>query len=182
VLDGEAMRFRSVLVADDDVLLLAALARSMRGRGIDVYTATSRALALDLARLHRPDWALVDLQLGHDNGLDLLRDLRAFDQAIQLILITGHSTVSNTVEAMRAGARDVVPKPFTVTEIFEHVRPAMVEGQPRHQIDQQIDHQIDDLIETASVDRVIYEHVHRVLVACAGNQSEAARQLQKPRS
>lgn len=162
-----ARAVRSVLVADDDELLLVTLARSLRGRGIEVHAATNRAAASQLARVHRPDAALVDLQLGRDNGLDLLRDLREFDPNIQLIVITGHSTPSNTVAALRAGALDLVPKPFSVTEILQRVR-AEAAGPVE--------------IETPSLDRVVYEHVHRVLAACGGNQSEAARRLQKPRS
>src|SRR5579871_2500275 len=92
---------RSVLVADDDELLLAGFRRGLPPRGIEVYTATSRDEAMRLARAKHVDAALVDLQLGHDNGLDLLRELRELDPNIQLIMITGHHTTSNTVKAMR---------------------------------------------------------------------------------
>lgn len=166
---GVARALRSILVADDDELLLVTMARSLRCRGIEVCAATNRVAACQLAKAHRPEAALVDLQLGRDNGLDLMRDLRALDPDIQLVLITGHSTTSNAVEAMRAGAFDVVPKPFSVVEILNRVR-------------SESDGTLGAEIETPSVDRVVYEHVQRVLVACAGNRSEAARRLRKPRS
>jgi two-component system response regulator RegA len=163
---SDVRSIRSILVADDDELLLAGFRRGLPPRGIEVYTATSRDEALRLARTQHVDAALVDLQLGHDNGLDLMRDLRKLHPHMQLIMITGHHTTSNTVQAMRAGAFDVITKPFTIGEILHHIH---AEGTG-----------VD--LAPLSLDLVIYEHVRKVLEDCDGNQSEAARRLKKPRS
>jgi two-component system, response regulator RegA len=163
----ERARIHSVLVADDDEVLLAGLRRGLGLKGIETFTATNRGDAIELALVHKPDAALVDLQLGYENGLDLLRDLRHRFPAMLCILITGHSSTANTVEAMRAGAYDVLPKPCTLAEIVMRIMPGYVHS---------------GRIETLSLDKVVYEHVHKVLHASSGNRSEAARRLRKPRS
>ena len=112
---------------------------------------------------------LVDLHLGADTGFDVLRDLRHIPRPIRSFVVTGNHTVSNTVEAIRLGAEDVIAKPFSLTEIVARIT--------RHPLAQGVAD-----VATPSLDYVIYNHVNRVLADCAGNRSEAARRLKKPRS
>ena len=159
----------SVLIADDDELTLSAFRTFLPRRGIRAHTATNRAAALALAREHRPQVAFVDLQLGHENGLDLLRDLKSEVPQTRSFLMTGYSSVRSTVEAMRLGAVNVLTKPLYATEVMKYLDPAW---------------QPDPIasVETPSAEQALWEHVHRVLYDCGGNKSEAARRLKKPRS
>ncbi|MDB4955786.1 MAG: hypothetical protein JWO36_3355 [Myxococcales bacterium] len=162
-------QIRSVLVADDDELLLRSFQRLSPSTGIIAHTATNRESALCLAREHRPQLAIVDLQLGADNGLDLLRDLRVVNPTMLLVLLTGYSSVQTAVAAMRLGAFDVVPKPCSLKEIMQRLGGNSQGSAPVP-------------LETPSLERAVWEHVHRVLADCGGNKSEAARRLNKPRS
>lgn len=158
---------RCVLVADDDEALLKSFESSLPRKGITAYTATSREAALELARVHKPQAALVDLHLGFDNGLDLLRDLVSEDPTMRVIVLSGYASVRATVDAMRLGAADVLSKPCTMAEIFDSISGARASG---------------ELSDTPSAERVLWEHVHRVLADCGGNKSEASRRLRKPRT
>jgi two-component system, response regulator RegA len=164
---GESIE--SVLVADDDELLLSAFRSYLRGRGIAVHTATNRAEALTLARRHQPQVAFVDLQLGFDSGLDLVRDLQETLPKTRVFLITGYGSVRSAVDAMRLGAVDVLTKPFHVSEVLKQLDPSWQAEVPGR-------------VETPSAEQALWEHVHRVLQDCGGNKSEASRRLKKPRS
>lgn len=159
----------SVLVADDDELLLSAFRSYLRGRSITVHTATNRAEALTLARRHQPQVAFVDLQLGFDSGLDLVRDLQETLPKMRVFLITGYGSVRSAVDAMRLGAVDVLTKPFHVSEVLKQLDPSWQPDNPVR-------------VETPSAEQALWEHVHRVLQDCGGNKSEASRRLKKPRS
>ncbi len=163
------VQIESVLVVDDDELTLSAFRSYLPRKGIQVHTATSRAAALALARAHHPQVAFVDLQLGFDNGLDLLGELTRELPNMRAILMTGYGSVRSAVAAMRLGAVDVLTKPFTVAEVVKQLDP---DWRPER----------DARIETPTAEQALWEHVQRVLADCGGNKSEAARRLKKPRS
>src|SRR5689334_5593712 len=117
------VQIESVLVVDDDELTLSAFRTSLPRRGIAVHTASSRAAALALARTHHPQVAFVDLQLGFDNGLDLLGELTRELPKMRTFLMTGYGSVRTAVTAMRLGAVDVLTKPFTVDELVKQLDP-----------------------------------------------------------
>jgi two-component system, response regulator RegA len=160
----------SLLIVDDDERILEAFRRALPRWGITPLVANSRTEALVIARNHQPDAALVDLHLGRDNGLDVLRDLRSDQPRMLVIIITGYSSISSTVEAMRLGAHDVIPKPFSFAELIQRLDAARSAFE------------VTCEITTPTADRALWEHVHRVLADCGGNKSEAARRLNKPRS
>jgi two-component system response regulator RegA len=159
---------RSILFAEDDELLLQTL-RQMSRLGVEVHTATNSADARALARAHRPQVVFADLQLGNDDGLSLLGELRAEFPEMRLYLMSGYGSISSAVAAMRLGVIDVLTKPFSLAELIALLDPQW-RPHERH------------ALETPSVERTVWEHVHRVLRDCNGNKSEAARRLKKPRS
>lgn len=164
---GDRRVIQTVLVADDDLQILDAFRLALeRSFNVTVVTATSLEAAVRLARQHHPQLAIVDLQLGRDSGLELIRYLRAADAAIALVLITGYGSVDVAVRAVKAGANEVIEKPVRVSEIFARLRGVADDGP----------------LETPSADRALWEHVQRVLADCGGNKSETARRLRKPRS
>ena len=163
---GDA-QIRKVLVVDDDVVVLRGFQRALeRDLGIFALTAASRAEALVIASEHEPELAIIDLQLGRDSGFDVLRDLRARDPRISLVVMSGYGSIEGAVRAIKSGADEFVQKPVTAREILARLH-VCVRDAP---------------IETPSADRALWEHVHRVLGDCDGNKSEAARRLRRPRS
>jgi two-component system, NtrC family, response regulator AlgB len=105
------------LVVDDEKNIRSTLTLCLEGLGCKVQQAANGAAALEALR-HEPfDLALCDLRLGLESGLDLLPRLLAERPGLEVIVITAYATVDTAVEAMRRGAKDYLPKPFTPAQI-----------------------------------------------------------------
>lgn len=153
---------RSVLVVEDDELLLATYASCLGRKGhTPVMAADTAAKARLLLAATAPELAIIDLQLSDGNGLDLVRFARAKYPSIEIVLVTGYGSLEIGAEAIRAGANHVIAKPVGINEILQRVTGTTETTPP----------------ETPSADRAMWEHVKRVLRDCRGNQSEAARRL-----
>jgi DNA-binding NtrC family response regulator len=107
----------SVLVVDDEELLVRSCARILEHEGFVVRTALRGREALELAARHRPDIILSDLMLPDLDGLEVLQEARQLDPEVLVIMITGFATVDSSVAAIKAGAYDYIPKPFTATQL-----------------------------------------------------------------
>ena len=156
---------RSVLVVDDDSAVLAAMGRSLqRTWNGSVSSAPDIKSARHCIRKQRPDLALIDMVLPDGCGIDLIAELRAADPDIWLVLVSGHNSVDSTVRVMRAGADDVLCKPFTTSELMRRLRtdPPIDSSSP---------------LTVPTIHRVAWEHVQRVYEETGRNKSEAARQL-----
>ncbi len=106
-----------VLVADDQRDVLESLRFLLKSEGLEVETATSPRILLDLLEQDDFDVVLMDLNYARDTtsgqeGLDLLRDIRALDESLPVVVMTAWASVEVAVEAMRRGARDFVEKPW----------------------------------------------------------------------
>ena len=116
-----------LLVADDQPDVLTALRLLLGNEGIDTVSASSPAGALAAAAANRFDAALIDLNYARDTtsgteGLDLLARLRQTDPNVPIIVMTAWATVGLAVEAMRAGARDFIEKPWDNQRLLSVVR------------------------------------------------------------
>jgi len=162
--DGAAAR---LLVVDDDEPYRTRLCRAFRDRGFEVAEAGSARDALGVARRFQPARAVLDLRMEDRSGLDLLVDLRREHQEIACVVLTGYGSIATALEALRRGALDYLTKPADADEILRAFEPRSPEG---------------DDVETGSdavpsLHRVEWEHIQRVLTACGGNVSQAARRL-----
>ncbi len=106
-----------VLVVDDEKNIRATLAVCLEDIGCSVTAVGSAAAARDAAARSRFDLAFLDLRLGTDSGLDLLPALLAASPGLDIVVITAYATFDTAVEAMRRGAVDYLPKPFTPAQI-----------------------------------------------------------------
>ena len=106
-----------VLVIDDEKNIRTTVALCLEGLGCRVAQAASGAAALEALRLEPFDLAFCDLRLGQESGLDLLARLLAERPGLEVVVITAYATVDTAVEAMRRGAKDYLPKPFTPAQI-----------------------------------------------------------------
>lgn len=165
-MDGEGP---SLLLVDDDVVLRERLARALERRGYRVRTAASVDEALELARAQPPKYAVIDLRMPGRSGLEFLRELRALDTSCQALILTGYGSIPTAVEATRLGAVGYLQKPVDAHDVVAAL--GKLEGTG--------DTSDADaaLIDTPSLARAEWEHIHRVLSDCGGNVSEAARRL-----
>jgi signal transduction histidine kinase len=109
-------RSRILIIDDEDVVRDSCLA-ILESRGYEIATAQDGTLGLALAQEFAPDLVLVDLKMPGISGFEVLETIRAGDPTIVAIVITGYSTVDSAVEAMKRGAFDFLPKPFTPDEL-----------------------------------------------------------------
>ena len=106
-----------VLVVDDERHIRTTLALCLEGLGCEVVQAASRVSALSAATTRTIDLVILDVKLGAESGLDLLPELLAERPMLDIVVITAHAAFDTAVEAMRRGARDYIPKPFTPAQI-----------------------------------------------------------------
>jgi two-component system response regulator RegA len=157
---------RSLLIVEDDDVLRKRLARAFRERGYDVREAANREAALRLSRADPPEYGIVDLRLGAESGLDVIRSLLELEPATILVVLTGYGSIATALEAVRLGAAHYLTKPADVDEIVAALARAD-SGSP----------ETPKVETTPTLARVEWEHINRVLTDCNGNISQAARLL-----
>ena len=106
-----------VLVIDDERNIRATLRLCLEGMGLRVLEAATAEAALDAVIREPVDLAFLDLRLAQASGLDLLPRLLAERPGLEVVVITAYATFETAVEAIKRGARDYLPKPFTPAQI-----------------------------------------------------------------
>jgi DNA-binding NtrC family response regulator len=114
----------SILVVDDEAEIREGLELLLRSEGYDVTSAETAEAAL--ARLEeRPfDLLLLDVSLPDRNGLDLLKELRARDPMLAIILITAYGSIDMARAAFKSGAQDYITKPWSNDELLAQIEQA----------------------------------------------------------
>jgi len=105
-----------ILIIDDEEIVLDSCTQILKGSGHQVATATNGARGLEILRDYQPDLVYVDLKMPGISGFEVIEKIRDLDPTVVTIVITGYATVSSAVEAMKNGAYDFLPKPFTPDE------------------------------------------------------------------
>ena len=106
-----------VLVVDDDEDICLYLREFLTREGFKVTTVSKPADALLEVRQGRHQLVLLDVRLPGVDGVDLLRQLRAIDSDICVIVMTGYPSVQTAVDSMKAAAFDYLQKPFDLQEL-----------------------------------------------------------------
>jgi NtrC-family two-component system response regulator AlgB len=107
----------SVLVVDDEKNIRHALRICLETMDVAVVEATSAAAALEAAGRTVFDLVFLDLRLGTQSGMDLIPELLAANPNVVIVVVTAYATIETAVEAIRRGAWDYLPKPFTPAQI-----------------------------------------------------------------
>jgi len=154
-----------LLLVDDDEIFLGVLGKAMRNRGFDVSSSTGIADAVRQARKKTPAMAVVDLKLRGESGLDLIPLLIEINPAMNIVVLTGYSSIATAVTAIKRGAADYLSKPVTAGDVIN----ALSGESPKK----------DDLedFRPMSVERMEWEHIQKVLKENDGNISATARSL-----
>lgn len=107
-----------ILVIDDEKVIRDSCTRILITEGNIVKSAENGDIGLRLFKEFHPDLVLVDLKMPGKSGMDVLEEIESIDPNVVKIVITGYATVSSAVDAMKRGAYDFIPKPFTPEEIL----------------------------------------------------------------
>jgi two-component system response regulator RegA len=157
---------RSVLIVDDDATFRERLGRAFTVRGWEACLAANGDEAISLARETAPDLAIVDLRIAGESGIDVVRNLRALDSTVFILMLTGYGSIATALEAVRGGADHYMSKPVDTDQIllaFENLNSQI----PTKEIESTV----------PSLARVEWEHIQRVLTDCGDNISLAAKRL-----
>ncbi len=156
---------KKLLVVDDDDAFREAMELEFQDRGYQVLCAPDHRTALGLAAVHRPQFAVIDLRLGGERGLEVLKDLVERLPGITAVVLTGYGSVATAVEAMKLGAHHYLTKPCEPEAIVAAF--GATKGDPNVVIPAQ----------PPSLALHEREYIEYVLAATGGNISEAARRL-----
>ena len=114
---------RTILVIEDDKYISHFIDISLTKEGYHVLTAETAAEGMFLFSSYRPDIILLDLGLPDKDGVDLLRELRAFSDA-PVLVVSARGQEKEKIAALDMGANDYITKPFHMGELTARVRVA----------------------------------------------------------
>lgn len=121
-----------VFVLDDDPSVREALSSLLRSAELQVSTFESAEEFLKITSHASPDCLVLDLQLPDMSGLELQQEL-AKANGPPIVFISGHGDIPSSVQAMKAGAVEFLPKPFSDQELLEAIQSAIAQGRKARQ-------------------------------------------------
>ena len=113
---------RTVLIVDDDTNILSTLQIHLEDLGLKSFGAQTGEEGIDLFKRAKPEVVLLDLKLPDMNGLDVLEEILADGIKTFVVIITAYATVDTAVQAIKMGAFDYLPKPFTSAQVTHLMR------------------------------------------------------------
>ncbi len=154
------------LLVDDDAAFSAVLARVLQRRGEQAFTASNGNEAIVQLQNKKIDRVVLDLKLEQESGLAILQQLLTQQPALEIVILTGYSSISTAVEAIKLGATNYLCKPAGMEEIIAafEVRTGGAAEVP-----------LED--SPPSVNRLEWEHIQKVLNHHEGNISATAKTL-----
>jgi len=154
-----------VLLVDDDETFLKVLSNAMGRRGFNVISSSCISDAVTQAKKAKPTGAVVDLKLEGESGLDLIPLLIGINPDMNIVVLTGYSSIATAVTAIKRGASEYLSKPVTASEVIKALSGELQQ------------HEGADEFSPMSVERVEWEHIQKVLKENGGNISATARSL-----
>jgi len=109
----------SILIADDNEDFLALLTRRVEKMGHFVVAVTDGTKAIEALKNNKFDLLIIDMQMPDMSGLDVIQTTQKYDPDLTIIIITGHGSIENAVEALRYRVFDYLTKPLESLKVFE---------------------------------------------------------------
>ena len=156
---------KHLLIVEDDETFASALTTALEKKGFIVFNSNSIDHAIRTANHCTPDFALVDLRIGNDSGLQVIPVLKNLNSKVRIVVLTGYASIATAVEAIKLGAIQYLTKPASSDEIYQ----AFFKQ----------DGNLEQAIEAnpMSVKRLEWEHIQKILNENDGNLSATARAL-----
>jgi DNA-binding response OmpR family regulator len=120
-----------LLLVDDEPEIVDVLRDYFEERGYSVMSAVNGRDALVLASLTRPDAVILDIRMPDIEGPEVLRELRALDDSIPVVMLSGTDDEALARELLQVGAFDYVRKPFVFDNLDDVMRLAVMVGKRR---------------------------------------------------
>ena len=155
----------NILLLEDDHALAHALSRAMENRGHQIHWAAELDTFEDEINSEKEyHLILMDLKLEQGTSLKLISNVRRNYPGAKIFVVTGYASIATTVEAIKQGADDYLPKPITADDILNNYYGS---------------HEAEVAVTDSrlSPKRLEWEHIQRVLAENDGNISRTAKQL-----
>jgi len=162
--DLAVLNDNSLLLVEDDEILLSRLAVALQARGFTVRSANSIETGLEMVRAFPPAFAVVDLRLTDGSGLSIVSAMRSARPDSHSIIMTGYGNIPTAVSAAKLGANDYLTKPVDADEITDALLT------PRGSVTPPPDNPME-------LDEKELAHISSVIARCSNNISQAARLL-----
>src|SRR5256885_14209694 len=120
-----------ILVIDDEAAIRDSLKMTLEYEGYEFVGAATGQEGLALAERETPDLVLLDVKMPGMDGLEVLDRLRAMNETLPVVVISGHGTISTAVDATKKGAFDFIEKPFASERVLVSLRNALDQRQLR---------------------------------------------------
>ena len=111
-----------ILVIDDEAAIRDSLRMILEYEDYRFLGASSGQEGIALCQRERPDLVLLDIKMPGMDGMEVLRSLRAADESLPVVMISGHGTTTTAVEAMKLGAENFLEKPLSSEKVIATLR------------------------------------------------------------
>jgi two-component system response regulator RegA len=164
-MDQQMIENPRLLLVDDDETFCSVLKPALEKRNYEVIVAHDVTSGIQLADQYEPEYAIIDLRIGYESGLEMVEKLISLDDNTRIVVLTGFASIATAVEAIKLGATHYLTKPANADEIVNALN--------KNQGDTSVEINENPL----SVKRLEWEHLQKVLMQHDGNISAAARAL-----
>jgi two-component system, response regulator RegA len=120
----EKKRGIKVLLVDDEDVFRMATARQLAVRGFDVLTAENGEVALTLVQNDLPEVVVLDLEMPGMHGSEAFVEIKKIDPYVEVIILTGNTSVDSAIELMQQGIFDYLMKPINIDELLYKIEDA----------------------------------------------------------
>lgn len=174
----------SFLVIDDDLVFNQTLCRTLNRRVKETYSAQNMQQALDAVDKYKPDCAVLDLNLGDENGIDFITPMLQRHPNLKILILTGYSSLTTAVKAVKMGAINYLAKPVDVDTILNYLQDEAKsdvnnknnQDVENYKINEKDDKEREKLLPL-SLENLEWEHIQRILSENDGNITVTARKL-----
>ncbi len=153
---------KTVLIVDDDKDFAESLERSFSRRDFEAKSVNSVKAATEILQKFHPRFAVVDLKMIGESGLDCIKAIHHFDHTIKIVMLTGYASITTTIEAIKLGACYYLAKPASIDSIIAAFNDEVVEKVTT---------------KKTSLKNIEWEYIHKALLETNFNISKAARLL-----
>jgi DNA-binding NarL/FixJ family response regulator len=116
------MTSNSILLIDDEEVLLEAVGDDLKEGGYQVTTAVSGEEGLRSFKNHKPDLVIIDLKMEGMDGLEVSKEIKEMDPETPIMILTGYGSMQTAIEALRLDVEDYVLKPVNRDDLLQKIQ------------------------------------------------------------